>query len=235
MVGGQLFILFCHNMALFLRPGDHLDCRFLYFNHGNRLVVLFCGQQSRLVCEIFKVRAGKSGCRSRNRLEIHVRANRLVFRVYAQNCLASLDIGIANGNLAVKASRTQQRRIEDIAAVCRSNDNDAAVGAKAIHFDKQLIERLFALIVAAAESRAAMTPNGVDFIDKDNRRRIFLRLLEQVAHTRCADADKHLHKIRTGNGEKRHASLSRHSLGQKRLTCSGRSHQQHALGDARAQ
>ena len=63
---------------------------------------------------------------------------------------------------------------------------------------------------------------------------MLLRLIEQVANAARAHADKHLHKIRTGDGHERHARLARDGLGQQRFARAGRADEQHALGNPRA-
>ena len=52
---------------------------------------------------------------------------------------------------------------------------------EAVHLDEQLVERLLALVVTAAEPGAAVTADGVDLVDEDDRGRRGLRLLEEVA------------------------------------------------------
>ena len=89
--------------------------------------------------------------------------------------------------------------------------------------------------MSAAKSGASLAAHRVDLVDKDDARRALFGLVKQVAHTGSADADKHLHKVRTGNGVERHARLPRYRAGKQRLTGSGRAHQQDALRDARAQ
>ena len=79
------------------------------------------------------------------------------------------------------------------------DDDHAFLRIEAVHLDEQRIERLLALVVAAAHAVTAMTPDRVDFIDKDDARRGFLALLEHVAHARGADADKHFNKIRAAD------------------------------------
>ena len=76
-----------------------------------------------------------------------------------------------------------------------------------------------------------MTPDSIEFVDKDNARSLFLCLLKHIAHSRRADTDKHLDKIRAGNREKRDLGFTRYCLGQKRLARSRRTHHQHALRD----
>ncbi len=80
-----------------------------------------------------------------------------------------------------------------------------------------------------------MATDRVDFVDEDDARRVFLRLLEHVAHAAGADADEHLDEVRTGDGEERHAGFTRHGAGDQGLAGAGRTDQQGALGDLAAQ
>jgi hypothetical protein len=109
------------------------------------------------------------------------------------------------------------------------------IGLEAVHLDEQLVERLLALVIAAAETGAAMTADRIDFVDEDDARRILLGLFEHVAHTARANADEHLDEVRTGNGEERHIGFARNRARQKGLTRSGRSDQQHAARNLAAQ
>jgi hypothetical protein len=86
-------------------------------------------------------------------------------------------------NLAVETAWTQQRRVEHVGTVGRRNQDHALIGLEAVHLDQQLVERLFALVIAAAKACATMAADGVDFIDEDDARRVLLGLLEHVAHT----------------------------------------------------
>ena len=52
---------------------------------------------------------------------------------------------------------------------------------EAVHLDEQLVERLLALVVTAAEAGAAVAADGVDLVDEDDAGRVLLALLEQVA------------------------------------------------------
>ena len=60
-----------------------------------------------------------------------------------------------DGDLAVKATGTQQRRVQNIGAVRRRDEDHAFRRVETIHFDEELIEGLFALIVSASETRTA--------------------------------------------------------------------------------
>src|SRR5262249_23619555 len=107
-----------------------------------------------------------------------------------------------------------------------------------VHLDQQLVQRLLALVVAAAEARAAVPADGVDLVHEDNARRRLLRLLEQVANARGADADKHLDEVRARDREERHSRLTPPTgdrACEQRLAGAGRPVEQNALGDPRAE
>ncbi len=89
--------------------------------------------------------------------------------------------------------------------------------------------------MTAAQACPALPSHGINFIHKDDTRRMTLGLVEQIAHTAGAYAHKHLDKLRARDGEERHASFTRNSFGQQCFTRSGRAYQQHTLGDARTQ
>ena len=68
-----------------------------------------------------------------------------------------------------------------------------------VHLDKELVERLFALVVSAAHAGSAVASNRVNFINEDDGGCRALGSLEQIAHAGSANANKHLNKVRTGN------------------------------------
>src|SRR4029077_6257886 len=136
---------------------------------------------------------------------------------------------------AVETTRAQQRGVEHVGPVGGRDQDDALVGLEAVHLDQQLVEGLLALVVAAAEARAAMASDRVDLVDEDDAGRVLLPLHEEVAHARGADADEHLDEVGARDGEERHARLARDTARQERLAGSRRSDQEHALRDAAAE
>src|SRR6185437_16627468 len=98
-------------------------------------------------------------------------------------------------DLPIEAARTEERRIEHVRTVRRRDQNDAVVRFEPVHLHEELIERLLTLVVPAAESGAAMTPDGIDLVDEDDARRVCLALFKQVADAARADADEHLDEI----------------------------------------
>jgi len=144
-----------------------------------------------------------------------------------------LAVGAVDGDLAVKAPGAQQRRVEDVRPVGGRDHDDVVLRLKAVHLDEQLVERLLALVVAAAETGAAVAPDGVDLVHEDDARAVLLGLLEQVAYARGADADEHLHEVRAGDREERHSRLAGDGAREQRLASPRWPVQQDPGGDPR--
>ena len=154
--------------------------------------------------------------------------------MHAQDLFAADEIRIGDHDMAVETARAQQRRIEHVRAVGGRDQDHAFGGFEAVHFDQQLIERLFALVIATAQARAAMAADGVDFVDEDDARRVLLGLLEHIAHARRTDAHEHLDEIGARDREERNIGLARDGAREQRLAGARRADKQHALGNAPA-
>src|ERR1700730_2885550 len=89
--------------------------------------------------------------------------------------------------------------------------------------------------MTSAKPGATMATNGVDFVDEDDARRILFALFEEIANAAGSDADKHFHKVRTGDGEKRHVSFTRDSACEEGLARPRRPDEQPPLGNASAE
>ena len=150
-------------------------------------------------------------------------------------CSRPTTSGFGTIDLAVEAAGAQQRGIEHVGAVGGGDQDDAFVRLEAVHLDQQLVERLLALVIAAAEAGAAMAADRVDFVDEDDAGRVLLRLLEHVAHARGADADEHLDEVGARNGEERHVGFARDRARDQRLAGAGRTDQQHAARNLAAE
>ena len=155
--------------------------------------------------------------------------------MHAQDSFAALHVGPRHDDAAVEAAGAQHRRIEHVGPVGRGDDDHALVRLEAVHLDQELVERLLALVVPAAQACAAMASDGVDLVDEDDAWRVLLALHEQVAHARRAHADEHLDEVRARDLEERHARLARDGAREQRLAGPRRADQQHALGDAAAE
>src|SRR5450631_1435249 len=114
----------------------------------------------------------------------------------AENILTATHVRTSHHNTAIKAARTQQGWIQHVGPVSGSNKNHSIVRFKTVHFDEQLVQRLLTLVVPAAETRAAMTSNSVNFVDKDDAGSILLALFEEVANAACAYTHEHFNEVR---------------------------------------
>ena len=63
---------------------------------------------------------------------------------------------------------------------------DVLLRVEAVHLDEQLVQRLLALVVAAAEAGEALPPDRVDLVDEDDRRRGVLAPCSNRSRTRLA-------------------------------------------------
>ncbi len=136
-------------------------------------------------------------------------------------------------DVPVEAARPEQRGVEDVRAVRRRHQDHRRPLVEPVHLDQELVQRLLALVVTAAETGAAVTTDCVDLVDEHDRRRVLLGLLEQVAHARGADADEHLDEVRTADRIEGNPGLTRDGSREQRLSRPRWSEQQHAARDLR--
>ena len=155
--------------------------------------------------------------------------------MHLQNSQASLYIRLVHHNLAVKASRAQKCRVQNIRPVGGRDDDDAFVGSKTVHLHQHLVQGLLPLIMAAPQACATLASHRINLIDEHDARSMLLGLVKQITDTGSTHAHEHLHKVRTADGEKRHPCLTGNRLGQQGLACTRRAEKQHALGDFGAQ
>src|SRR5690606_7749687 len=141
----------------------------------------------------------------------------------------------ANHHLTVEAARAQQSRVENIRAVGGGDDDDAVVHFEAVHLHQQLVEGLLTLVVTATHAGATMATDGVDLVDEDDARGMFLGLVEHVTHAGSTHADEHLDEVGTGNGEEGYFRLTGNSLGQQRLAGTRRADHKNAARNAAAE
>ena len=155
--------------------------------------------------------------------------------MHAENPLSAFDIRTIHRNTPVKSTWPQQCGVQYIRTVGRGHQDDTLVGLKTVHLNKQLIQCLLSLIVPAAKTSATMTAHRIDLINKNNAWRVLFTLFEQVANTRGTNANKHLHKIGTTYGEKRHVGFSSHCTREQGFSGSWRPHQQNTLWNSTSQ
>ena len=233
VIGHQPLFHVCQNGVLLLRTGnDRLEGHQQVFLI-HQLTALAHSPESSLIDQIGKVSAHRAGRGLGDLPQVHIVGQPDLPGVYLQRIQPSLKVGLVHDDPAVEPAGTEQCLVQNLGAVGRRQTHDALGRLKAVDLAEQLVERLLLLgIVPVAVVPGAA--HGVDLINKDDAGRDLRRLLEQVTDTACAHAHEHLHKVRTGNGEEGDVSLARHSLGQQRFAGAGRTHQQRALGQLRA-
>src|SRR5580658_6979263 len=117
--------------------------------------------------------------------------------MYAKNFLAAFHIRSRHYHAPVESAGPEQRGIQHIRTVRGLDQDHAFIRFKTVHLHQQRVQSLFTLVVTAAQPRAAMPPDCVNFVDENDARRVLLALLEQVAHTAGAYTDEHFYEIRT--------------------------------------
>ena len=235
VIGGIALLGVAEDQRLALRAHQDLVLGQLEIDHHDDFAVLPRGVQRGFVHQVGQVGAGQARRAARQHGKIDVVAQRNLLGVHPQDGFAPLHVGTAHHHAPVETAGPQQRRIQHVGPVGGGHQDHAFVRFEAVHLHQQLVQGLLALVVPAAQARAAMPAHGVDFIDEDDAGRVLLALLEQVAHAAGAHAHEHLHEIRTGDGEERHAGFARDGARQQRLAGARRADQQHALGNAAAQ
>ena len=231
VVGRAVALLGRQDATSPLRALEHADDRLLELLLRDDAGPAADGEQRRLVDDAREVGAGEARAARRDALEVDVGRQRLATGVDAQDALAALGVGALDGDVAVEAARAHERRVEDVGAVRRGDDDDAGGDVEAVHLDEQLVEGLLALVGAAAPAaRAALAAGGVELVDEHDGRRDGVDALEQVADAGRADADERLDELRAGDREERHAGLAGDRAGEQRLAGPGGAEQQHALG-----
>ena len=194
------------------------------------------GGEGRLVAHVGDIGPGETGGVLGHELHGEVFSQLDVPQVHLKDFLAFLEFWQFHMDLAVETAGTHQGLVQNIRAVGGGQDYYTTVGAKAVHFRKKLIQRVFALVIGRKASVLGTgAAHGVNLVDKDNARRLFLGLAEQIPHTGCSHAYEHFHEVRSRNGEERNVGLPCHGLGQQGFTGARRAHQQRSLRDFSAQ
>ena len=71
------------------------------------------------------------------------------------------------------------------------------------------------------EASAAMTSDRVNLINKNDTRRLFFPLNEEIADARGPDSNKHFNKVGAADREERHPGLPGNRPGEQGLSSTG--------------
>ena len=195
VVGGELLLVLGHHHGPAFGAHQHLVLGGLELGHGHHAVARPRRQQCGFIDEVGEIGAGKAGRASRNDLCIHIGRHGHFAHMHLENLFAAQDVRVGHHHLTVEPAGAQQRRVEDVGTVGRGDQDHAFIALESVHLDQQLVEGLLPLVVAAAETGAAMAADRVQFVDEDDARRVLLALLEHVADPARADADEHLDEV----------------------------------------
>ena len=102
--------------------------------------------------------------------QVHVVGQRLVARVDLEDLEPALPGRPVDGDVPVEAAGPQQRRVEHVGPVGGGHHDDRLGRLEAVHLAEDLVERLLALVGAAAEAGAAHPADGVDLVDEEDAR-----------------------------------------------------------------
>ena len=105
-------------------------------------------------------------------------------KVHEEDLLTVVDVGKVYIDLTVEAACTQEGGVEDVGAVRSSQHDDPAIGAEAVHFGEELVQRILTLVVAPEVVVATTgTTHRIDFVDEDDTGSLLLGGLEEVTDT----------------------------------------------------
>ena len=164
--------------ALLGRSCGDLHQRFVQILHRQHRAILPGCQDGRLIEQIAQICTGEACSGTGHGFQIYRGIQPLALGVDLQDFFPPLHIRTAHMNLPVKPSRTQQRRVQNIRPVRRSQNDHTLRPTEAVHFHQQLVQGLLFFIMAAAQAGATLAAHSINFIDENDSRCYFLRLIE---------------------------------------------------------
>ncbi len=236
MVSHAVFFFRTEGAFFLFRAGHHpVNGRFK-IRGGHRFPVFAGSQNCRLIGHVGQVSAHKARCSSSDNFKIQVIGQFQVPGVDFKDFHPAVQIGFVHHDLPVKTPGAQKRFVQHIRSIGGRQYHHAFIGIKTVHLHQELIQCLLAFIMAAHHhGTAALAADGIQFVNKNNTRRLGPGLLKKIPHPGRTDAHKHFDKIRAADVKKRHARLPGYGPGQQCFARAGRAHQQHAFGHAPAQ
>merc|ERR1711871_117535 len=223
VIGDETRTTNTHDPILLLRTSHHaLDgiADFVVADFGQFTT---SSEDGSLIQKIGQVGTGVAGSTASNFVEVNVLGKGLATGVNSQDLETTCVIGSIDGDLTVETSGTHQRCVENIRTVrCRNND-DSCISLETIHLGEELVEGLLTLIVATTQACTALAADGINFVDENDARGVFLGLLEEVTNPACTDTDEHLDEFRTRNRKEGNTGFSSYGLGQESFARTWRS------------
>ena len=235
VVGGDHAILLFEDPAAARAPPADFVARLFQVSLGDLVAPVESGDQRRFVDDRRDLRPGEARGSPGESVEIDRRLQAHLFGVHFEDLLSSRLVGEVDGDLAVETTRTQERRIEDVRSVGGGEDDHAAIGREAVHFDEDRVEGLLPLLAPPRRAGGAAATDRIDLIEEDDAGRVLAGTLEEIADPGGADPDVHLDEVAAGDAEVGNPRLPRDRAGEKGLPGSRRSDEEHPAGDASAE
>ena len=160
-------------------------------------------------------------------VEIDVRSQRHTLAMDLEDLLAAFTVRDRDRDLAVETAGPPERRIEDVGKVRGSDDDQVLSPGKAVHQGQELRDDP---LLNLAHDLLAARGDRVDFIDKDDARRLSRSFLEDLPKVRLAFPVEFMNDFRAVHREKTGFGLLRHGTSDQRLAAPGRTMQEHTLG-----
>ena len=151
VVGGTAPVFRAHHHLARGAEDDPLQ-RIREIGFGDDLVIPPRGKQRRLVDEVGQIGAHHPRRARGNARQVDVRSHPHPARVHLQDRLAAGAVGRLHGDAAVEAARPEKCRVEHVGPVGRADHDHLRGRVEAVHLGQDLVERLLALVVAAAEA-----------------------------------------------------------------------------------
>ena len=195
--GDGAFFLIGHDARLLFQTADDTIHRIEEILLCHRLTVVACGDEGGLVADVGDVGAREARRLSGEQVDVQAGLQLEGTQMHVEDRNAFGQIGEIDVDLTVETSGAQQSLVEHVDTVGRGENDDTGVRAETVHFRQQLVEGIFAFVVAAETcSLGAGATHGVNFVDKHDRGRFLLGFFEQVANAASSHADKHFDEVR---------------------------------------
>ena len=168
VVGGDPALLLAHHPGLLLRAGDHAHDPLLQLEVVDLALALAGREQGGLVDQVLQVGAREARRLGGQVVQVDDLGQRLAAGVHLEDLGPALAVGAVHHDLAVEAARAQQRGVQDVGPVGGGDQDDVVGHREAVHLHQELVERLLALVVTAAQAGATVAPDGVDLVHEDD-------------------------------------------------------------------
>ena len=125
-------------------------------------------------------------------------------------------------NLAIEPPGSEQGWIENLGPVRRSQQHYTCLRIESVQLHQELVQSLLFFIISASYRADAAGPSqGIQFVDENDARRDLSGLLEQIANSCGADADKHFDEFRSADRKEWHTRFPGDRASEQRLSVPG--------------